>query len=67
MRAFNSRDVSRRLAKAASDTQRNEIRAVPTLVIAGKYRVDMANGADRTLEVADYLLDRERALMQNTQ
>ncbi len=64
MRAFNSRDVSRRLARAATDTQRNGIRAVPTLVVAGKYRVDINNGADRALEVVDYLLEKERALMQ---
>lgn len=64
MRAFNSRDVSRRLARAASDTQRNDIRAVPTLVVAGKYRVDINNGADRALEVVDFLLEKERALIQ---
>lgn len=65
MRAFNSRDVSRRLARAAADTRRNDIRAVPTLVVAGKYRVDMNNGSDRALEVVDYLLKQERALIQS--
>jgi thiol:disulfide interchange protein DsbA len=64
MRAFDSRDVSRRLARAATDTQNNSIRAVPTLVVAGKYRVDINNGADRALEVVDYLLEKERALIQ---
>ena len=64
MRAFDSRDVSRRLARAATDTQNNSIRAVPTLVVAGKYRVDINNGDDRALEVVDYLLEKERALIQ---
>jgi len=64
MRAFNSRDVSRRLARAASDTQRHSIRAVPTLVVAGKYRVDINNGSERALEVVDYLLEKERRMMQ---
>jgi hypothetical protein len=32
--------------------------------VAGKYRVDINNGADRALEVVDYLLEKERALIQ---
>ena len=65
MRAFNSRDVSRKLARAASNTQRYNIRAVPTLVVAGKYQVGLENGAARALQVTDYLLDQERKLKQS--
>ena len=64
MRAFNSRDVARRLNRAEQDTRRVGIRAVPTLVVAGKYRVGMLNGEARALEVVDYLIEQERALMQ---
>ena len=64
MRAFNSRDVARRLNRAEQDTRRVGIRAVPTLVVAGKSRVGMLNGEARALEVVDYLIEQERALMQ---
>ena len=64
MRAFNSRDVARRLNRAEQDTRRVGIRAVPTLVVAGKYRVGMLNGEARAIEVVDYLIEQERALMQ---
>ena len=64
MRAFNSRDVARRLNRAEQDTRRVGIRAVPTLVVAGKYRVGMLNGEARAREVVDYLIEQERALMQ---
>ena len=67
MRAFNSRDVARRLNRAEQDTRRVGIRAVPTLVVAGKYRVGMVNGERRALEVVDYLLEQERALRQGQQ
>jgi len=50
--------------QAAKDTQNNSIRAVPTLVVAGKYGVDINNDADRALEVVDYLLEKERPLIQ---
>jgi len=64
MRAFDSQDVSRRLNRAAEDTRRSGIRAVPTMVVSGKYRVGMNQGAQRALEVAKYLLEQERALIQ---
>jgi hypothetical protein len=34
------------------------------MVVAGKYRVGMNQGAQRALEVTDYLLEQERALIQ---
>ncbi len=64
MRAFDSRGVSRQLNLAAEDTRRSGIRAVPTLVIAGKYRVGMNQGSQRALEVTEYLIEQERALIR---
>jgi thiol:disulfide interchange protein DsbA len=64
MRAFDSRDVMRKLNRAEQATRRTGIEAVPTMVVAGKYRVGMDNGAERALQVVDYLLEQERVLMQ---
>ena len=64
MRAFDSRDVMRKLNRAEQTTRRNGIAAVPTMVVAGKYRVGMDNGAERALQVVDYLLEQERVLMK---
>lgn len=60
MRAFNSSSVSRKLSRAADDTSRYQIGSVPTLVVAGKYRVSMNNGTQRALQVADWLVKQER-------
>ena len=60
MRAFNSASVRRKLSRAADDTRRYQIASVPTLVVAGKYRVSMDNGAQRALQVADWLVTEER-------
>ena len=59
MRAFNSSSVSRKLSRAADDTRRYQIGSVPTLVVAGKYRVGMNNGTRRALEVTDWLVKQE--------
>lgn len=59
MRAFNSSSVSRKLSRAADDTRRYQIGSVPTLVVAGKYRVGMNNGSQRALEVTDWLVKQE--------
>ena len=64
MRAFDSREVIRRLSRATEDTRRAGIRAVPTLVVAGKYRVGMTHGGRHALEVAEYLLEQERSLLR---
>jgi thiol:disulfide interchange protein DsbA len=54
----------RKLNRAEQATRRTGIEAVPTMVVAGKYRVGMDNGAERALQVVDYLLEQERVLMQ---
>ena len=63
MRAFDSNSVSRKLSQATEDTMRYQIAAVPTLVVAGKYRVSMKNGAQRALQVTDWLIEQERTRM----
>ena len=66
MRAFNSREVARRLNRAEQDyPARCYSRCQPSS--AGKYRVGMLNGERRALEVVDYLLEQERALIRQDQ
>jgi len=60
LRAFNSPKVRRKLAQAETEGSRYNIKSVPTMVVAGKYKVDMANGMQRALEVVDYLINQER-------
>lgn len=60
IRAFNSPKVRRSLAAAENQSRRYSISSVPTMVVAGKYRVSMNNGMQRALEVVDYLIAEER-------
>jgi thiol:disulfide interchange protein DsbA len=60
MRAFNDPKIRRSLTRAESDSRRYTIKSVPTMVVAGKYSVEMNNGMQRALEVVDYLVARER-------
>ena len=60
MRAFNSPKVRRKLSQAETDSRRYNVQSVPTMIVAGKYTVDMGNGMQRALEVVDYLIGQER-------
>ena len=60
MRAFNSPKVRRKLSQAETDSRRYNVQSVPTMIVAGKYTVDMRNGMQRALEVVDYLIGQER-------
>ncbi|MBT3696690.1 MAG: thiol:disulfide interchange protein DsbA/DsbL [Gammaproteobacteria bacterium] len=60
MRAFNSPKVRRKLSQAETDSRRYNVQSVPTMIVAGKYAVDMGNGMQRALEVVDYLIGQER-------
>ena len=60
MRAFNSPKVRRKLSQAEADGRRYNVQSVPTMIVAGKYTVDMGNGMQRALEVVDYLIGQER-------
>ena len=60
MSAFNSPKVRRKLSQAETDSRRYNVQSVPTMIVAGKYTVDMGNGMQRALEVVDYLIGQER-------
>ena len=60
MRAFNSPKVRRKLSQAETDSRRYNVQSVPTMIVAGKYTVDMNDGMQRALEVVDYLINQER-------
>lgn len=61
--AYNSFDVDTRVRQAGARGRAYRIAAVPTLVVAGKYRIetDMAGSPERMLEVVDFLVAKERA------
>ena len=58
-RALNDPQVRRKLSLAENESRQFGIRAVPTLVVAGKYRISMDNGMQRALEVASQLITKE--------
>lgn len=58
--AYNSTAVRRRLSEIEGAARAAGIRSVPSLVVAGKYRVNMDVGRKQALAVADHLLQRER-------
>ena len=59
--AYNSTAVRRRLSEIEGNARRAGIRSVPSLVVAGKYRINMEVGRKQALAVADQLLQQERA------
>lgn len=63
LKAFNSFGVKGRAEQAKKLGMAYQITGVPVLVVNGKYRFDLgsAGGPQRTLEVADFLIEKERA------
>lgn len=57
--AFESAEVAAELDRARDFVMRSGVEGTPSLVIAGKYRVPA--GSPRSLQIADYLIARERA------
>lgn len=59
---FNSFAVYTKVRKAADLTRRSKITGVPSMIVAGKYRVDgdLAGGQERMLKVVNFLIKRER-------
>ena len=57
---MNGFTVSSKLNRARQFALRAGVNATPTLIVNGKYRVT-AKGLENTLQVADYLVQRERA------
>ncbi|MBA1261881.1 thiol:disulfide interchange protein DsbA/DsbL [Stutzerimonas sp. NM35] len=63
LKAFNSFGVKGRAEQAKKLGMAYQITGVPVLVVNGKYRFDLgsAGGPQRTLDVADFLIEKERA------
>ena len=63
LKAYNSFGVKSQMEKAKKLGMAYQISGVPVMVVNGKYRFDLgsAGGAKQALEVADYLIAKERA------
>ncbi len=61
LREFNSPAVRDGVRDAERDQRTFEIRATPSLVVAGRYVVNMNGGQGRALEVVDHLIEKIRA------
>jgi thiol:disulfide interchange protein DsbA len=63
LKTYNSFGVKSQMEKAKKLAMAYQISGVPVMVVNGKYRFDIgsAGGAEQALQVADYLIDKERA------
>ncbi len=63
LNTYNSFAVKGQMAKAKQLAKAYQITGVPVLIVNGKYRFDVrsAGGEQQLLQVADYLIDKERA------
>jgi protein dithiol oxidoreductase (disulfide-forming) len=61
LRTFNGTDVRRRVRDADLEQRDLQIAAVPTLTVAGRYRIGMDVGRKQALAVADHLIAQELA------
>ena len=61
-KVFRSFGVVSSARQARAQSQAYRISGVPSLIVAGKYRIetDMAGGQEQMLEVVDFLVERER-------
>ncbi|MCZ6618052.1 MAG: thiol:disulfide interchange protein DsbA/DsbL, partial [Gammaproteobacteria bacterium] len=61
LRTFNSPQVRQRLRQQNEEQRQLTIPSVPTLMVAGKYLVNMDAGRKTALDVVDYLIAMEKA------
>ncbi|EIK54618.1 thiol:disulfide interchange protein DsbA [Stutzerimonas stutzeri TS44] len=63
LKAYNSFGVKSRVEQAKKLGMAYQISGVPVLIVNGKYRFDLgsAGGPQGTLDVADFLIEKERA------
>ena len=63
LKTYNSFGVKSQMEKAKKLGMAYQISGVPVMIVNGKYRFDLgsAGGPQKTLEVADYLIAKERA------
>lgn len=59
--AFNSSAVRRKLAKIDSSSRAAQLSAVPSMVVDGRYRINMEIGRKQALDVARFLVEKELA------
>ncbi len=66
-KAFNSFGVASQVRQADARARSTAIEGTPELLVNGKYRISgsLAGGQEEMLDVAEYLIARERAAMQN--
>ncbi|KPX27250.1 Thiol:disulfide interchange protein [Pseudomonas syringae pv. delphinii] len=63
LKTFDSFAVKGKIAQYKELAKKYEVTGVPTMIVNGKYRFDLgsAGGPEKTLQVADQLIDKERA------
>ncbi len=63
LKTFNSFGVKSQMEKAKKLAMAYQVSGVPTMIVNGKYRFDIgsAGGPQQTLELADFLIQKERA------
>ncbi|GIZ10799.1 thiol:disulfide interchange protein DsbA/DsbL [Pseudomonas sp. NCCP-436] len=63
LKTFNSFGIKSQMEKARKLAISYQITGVPVMVVGGKYRFDITSsgGPQQTLQVADYLIEKERA------
>ncbi|MEX6500507.1 thiol:disulfide interchange protein DsbA/DsbL [Pseudomonas zhanjiangensis] len=63
LKTFNSFGVKSQMEKAKKLAMAYQISGVPVMIVNGKYRFDIgsAGGPEKALQVADYLIAKERA------
>jgi len=63
LKAFNSFGVKSQMEKAKKLAMAYQINGVPVMIVNGKYRFDISSsgGPEQTLQVADFLIAKERA------
>jgi len=63
LKTYDSFAVRNRLAKADKQVRGYQITGVPEMVVNGKYRIELqkAGGFEQMLQVADFLIEKERA------
>ncbi|MDX1725594.1 MAG: thiol:disulfide interchange protein DsbA/DsbL [Pseudomonas sp.] len=63
LKTYNSFGVKSQMEKAKKLAMAYQINGVPVMIVNGKYRFDIGSsgGPEQALQVADYLIDKERA------
>jgi thiol:disulfide interchange protein DsbA len=63
-KTFNSFGVDSQVKQASAKVRGYNVTGTPTLIVNGKYKI--MGSPEKILEVADFLIEKERAAMKNT-